>query len=154
MHDLGGVPSPLQRLMYGLRHHHRTMVSTRAAKRDRQIALPLAYIMRNQIRQQSVDAPQEFPGLRKRADVARDARVFPGMLAQLGNEMRIRQKAHIKYEVSVSGNPVAVAETHEGHHHRPAVVFLKTLHDELTQFVNVELAGVDDHIGELSDRLH
>src|ERR1700676_3603330 len=146
MHDLGLVPSPVQRFMHGFRHHHGTMTPSRAAKRNRQIAFPFANIVRDQIRQQSFNAPQELSCLRKRAYIARHARVFPGILAQLGNEMRIRQEAHVKHQVGVSGNPVAVTETHEGHHHRPAVVFLKTLHDELTQFVNVELAGFDDHI--------
>ena len=51
MHDLGSITPPVQRLVYRFREHDRTMTPPGAAKRDRQVALPLAYIMRDQVSQ-------------------------------------------------------------------------------------------------------
>src|SRR6267378_4074531 len=149
MHDLGRVPAAVQRLVHRFRQHDRTMAPPGASKGDRQVALPFPDIVRNQIGQQALDAPQELSGLRKGADITGDARVAPRKLAQFGNEMRIRQKTHVKDEVGIRWNPVLVTETHQGNHHRPPVRFLKTVNDELAQLVNVKLARVDHHIGEL-----
>src|SRR6266853_4232927 len=154
MHNLGRVPPAVQRLVHRFRQHHRTMTPPGASKCDRQVALPFPDIVRNQIRQQALDTSQELSGLRKGADITGDARVAPGKLAQLGNEMWIRKKTHVEDEVGIRWNPVLVTKTHQGNHHRPPVRFLKTVHDELAQLVNVELARVDHHIGELADRLH
>jgi hypothetical protein len=57
-------------------------------------------------------------------------------------------------QIRVGGNSVAIAEAHQRNHHRPLHRFLETANDELPQFVNVELGGVDHHVGELADRLH
>src|SRR6202171_2824615 len=116
MHNFGRVTSPVQRLAHRFRQHYRAMASPRAAERDCQITLPLTNIVRDQISQQSLDAPQELPGLRKRADITGHARIAPGKFAQLGNEMRIRQKAHVEDEVGVGWYTILVTEAHQGTH--------------------------------------
>src|SRR5437879_8006706 len=71
MHDLGRVPAAVQRFVHRFRQHDRTMTSPGASKGDRQVALPFPDIVRNQISQQTFDAPQELSGLRKGADITR-----------------------------------------------------------------------------------
>src|SRR5512135_1796149 len=154
MHNFGSVSLFVQRLPNRFRQHYRAMPPARAAKCNRQVALPFPDIMRDQISQQALDAPQEFPGLRKRSDVSGDTRLASRILAQLRNKMGIRQEAHVKDKVGVGRKPVPVSEAHERNHHRTAVCFLEPADDELPQFVNVELGRVDNHIGQLPDRLH
>src|SRR6185369_2833027 len=113
---------------------------------------PLAYIVRDQINEQAFDAPQKFPRLRKRTDVARHARIAPRILAQLRNKVRIRQKAHVKHKVGVRWYSIAVSEADQRNHHRPPVRFLEAPDDKLPQFMNVEFGGVDHHVGELAYR--
>src|ERR1700730_9449763 len=75
MRYLGRITTPVESLVHRFRQHHGTVTSPRASKCYRQVALSLADIVRDQIDQQSFHAPQEFPGLRKRTDIARDERI-------------------------------------------------------------------------------
>src|ERR1700734_2465449 len=68
--------------------------------------------------------------------------------------MWIRQKAHVEYEVRIRGNSIAKSKAHHGHHQRTASWILEALDDELAQLVNVELRGVDHHVGHATDRRH
>ena len=78
------------------------MASAGAAERDGQITLPFTDVMRNQVVEQALDAPQKFAGLRERANVAAHLWILAGKFAQARNEMRIRQKAHIENQVGVA----------------------------------------------------
>src|SRR5260370_2302390 len=119
VHDLGSVTPAVPRLVHGFRQHDRTMPPPGAAKCNRQVALPLADIVGDQISQQSFGAPQELPSLRKGADIAGHARVAPGELAQPRHETRIRQKAHVENEACAGWAAPLLAKTHPATHHPP-----------------------------------
>src|SRR4029077_8391182 len=121
-----------------------------AAKGDGEIAFSFADVVRDQIGQQAFDAAQKFSGLGKRTDVAADFRIFAGEGAQARDEMRVGKKTHIENQVGVRGNSIAIAETDDGNEHGALVGILEAGGDEMAQFVNVELGGFDDHVGELS----
>ena len=68
--------------------------------------------------------------------------------------MRIGKKTHVEHQVGIRGNAVVIAKADDRNEHRALVGILEALGDEVAQFVNVELRGVDDHVGELADGLH
>src|SRR5277367_4643391 len=109
-----------------------------AAQGHCQITLPFPNVMRNQIRKQALNAAQKFTRLRKRTNVARDAWILAAEGTQPRNEMRIREEAHVKDEIGIRRNPVSKAETNHGNDHWPPVRILKTVNDELAEFVDVE----------------
>src|SRR5216684_8374782 len=76
VNDFGGESALRKRLLHRLREHYGAMLPAGAAERNGQITFPLANVMRDQISQQAFDAPQEFPGLRKRADIPPHFRVL------------------------------------------------------------------------------
>ena len=94
------------------------------------------------------------PGLRKRADIARDALVFAAERPQARNKVRIRQKPHVENKVGIGGNSVAESEAHDGNQQRPSARILKTVDDELAQLVHVEFRRVDNDVREPPDRRH
>src|SRR4029077_19851882 len=107
--------------------HNGAMAATGAADRDGEVALAFTDVMRNQINQQAFNAFQKFGGLRKGANVVANLGIEPGVLAQLGHEVRIRQKAHIEDEIGIAGYAVTIAETDDGDEHRALLRVLETL---------------------------
>src|SRR5262249_1419574 len=134
--------------------HHRAMAAARATQGNRQVTLPFADVVRDQIGEQIFDAAQELAGLRKRANVARDLGIFSAERSQPGHEMRIGQKAHVEYEIGVGRNPITESETDHGNQQGLTPWILKTIDDELAQLVDVEFRGVDDYIGGPADGRH
>ena len=90
--------------------HNGTVMPPRAPERDRQIALALANVVRQQINQKLGDVIDEFYGLWKAPDVSRYRRVSAGQVFEPGYVVRVRQEADVKNQVAVGGQPVAVAE--------------------------------------------
>ena len=68
--------------------------------------------------------------------------------------MRIGQKAHIENQVRVRGHAVAIPKAHKGDHQGPFAPALKSIDDELSQFMDVEPRRIDDYVSQLSDRRH
>src|SRR5205823_4263715 len=130
------------------------MLSPGAAKSNGQIALALLDVVRNQIGEQTLDSAQEFTGLWERADVLPYFRVRAVVRAQPGYKMRVGQKAHVKHQVRVGRNAIAVAEADYRDGERAPVRIFEARSIEMTELVNIELAGVDDHVSQLPDRLH
>src|SRR5215470_18727018 len=130
------------------------MLSPRTAKSNGQIALSFPDVMRNQIGKQAFDAAQKLAGLRKRANVLADFGVGAVVRTQARNEMWIGKKAHVKDEIRIRRNTVAIAETDHGHEQRARLGILEAGSDKVAKLVHVELRGIDDHIGELADGLH
>src|SRR6202795_115435 len=130
------------------------MPPARATHRHRQIALAFSNVMRDQIRQQALDSPQKFVRLRKRADIARHARILAAEGAQPRDEVWIRQKAHVENKIRVRGNAVAKSKAHHGNEQRPPPRILETVNDELAQLVYVEFRGVNNHIREAPNGRH
>ena len=110
--------------------------------------------MRNQIGKQAFDPAQEFAGLRERANVLADSRVRAIVRTQSRNEMRVGKKAHVKDEIRIRRNAIAIAEANNRYEQRPRIRIFEARGDEVAKLVHVELRGIDDHIGELADGLH
>src|SRR5208282_1605893 len=112
MHDLHFVSRFPQPFAYILGDHHRAVLSAGASEADGQVALALADVVRQQVDQQFRDAVNELLRLRKRPDVFGDAGMPSRQPAELRYEMRIREKAHIEYQVGIFRQAVFVSETH------------------------------------------
>src|SRR6185437_1063042 len=96
-----------------------------AAERNREIALPFAYIVRQQINQKLRNPVNELPGLREGAYVTRHSRVPPRQLFKFRNVVRVRQKSHVENQIAVRRN--AMAKTEAVHIDHNLVVFLRVL---------------------------
>ena len=68
--------------------------------------------------------------------------------------MRIRKKAHVENQIGIRRNAVPKAKADHRNEQRALAGFLKAIDDELTQLVDVEFRGVDDHVGEAANRRH
>src|SRR5919109_1260983 len=115
MNHFGGVAALRKHFLDRFRQHHRTMLSPRAAKSDSQIAFAFPNVMRNQIGKEAFDPLQEFAGLGERANVLADLWVRTVVRAQSRNKMRIGKKAHVKDEVGIGRNAIAIAEADDGY---------------------------------------
>src|SRR6185503_12338960 len=110
--------------------------------------------MRNQVVQQAVDAPEEFRGLRKGADVAFDLGILAGKFREMRDEVRIRQEANVKNQIRIGRQTIAITETHQRNQQGPLGAALKFARNKLPQLVNIEARGVDDNVGQLANRRH
>src|SRR5438094_1043234 len=90
--------------------HHGSVLSARAADRNREIAFSLANVMGKQVNQKVVDAIEEFPGLGERPDISRDGGILSVEVFVFGNVIRIRQKTDVEYQIALRRQPVAKAE--------------------------------------------
>src|SRR4051812_46769047 len=86
-----------------LRYQHGAMLASGAAEADREITLPFADVMRQQIDKQVGDTLDELARLREGHHVFRDLGMRAVVRAQLRDEVRIRQKAHIEDKISIVG---------------------------------------------------
>src|SRR5262245_43184344 len=89
------------------------MLASGASKTNRQVALALANVVRDQVYQQSGDAVNKFLGLRERADVLGYLGMPPRVRPERRNEMRVGQKAHIEEQIGVVRHPGLVAKAHD-----------------------------------------
>src|SRR5271167_3599630 len=89
------VSGPAQPLSHVFGNHDGAMLPASATEADREVALALVNVVRQQVNKQFGDAADELLGLRKGADVFGDSRMATRQRAKLGHEMRIRQKAHV-----------------------------------------------------------
>src|SRR5258708_21810560 len=144
MNDLRRASAVRERLLHRLRQHYGAVPPARAAERNGQITLSLTDVVGNQIGEQAFDAAQEFPGLRKRADIPPDFRVLARERPQPRHEMRIGQKSHVENQVGIRRHSVAVPETPARNQHPPFVRILESLRAEMPQFMHVELRGFND----------
>src|SRR5260370_4876108 len=154
MNDFSGESALRERLLHRLREHDGAVPPARAAESNGQITLSLTDVVRDQISEQAFDAAQEFPGLRKRADIPPHFRVFARERPQSRHEMMIGQQPYVEDQVRIRRHSVAVSETHDRNQHRALVRILESRRDEVAQFMHVELRGFNDHIRKLADGLH
>src|SRR5215471_1435185 len=123
-----------------------------AADPQRQVALLLALVEREQVVQELSQPRQEPAGLRVLLDVGRDRGVRAGLGLQLRDEVRVGQEAHVEEEVHVVRNAEFVTEGGgRDDHPRARGVPDERLLDEGTQLVDGHLARVHDDVG---DRAH
>src|SRR5581483_11827044 len=131
------------------------MLPAGASEGDRQIAFAFADVMRHEIDQQFRDAIDEFFRLRELADIGCDFRMLPRQRTEFGNKVRIRQKANIKYQVGIAGHAVLETEAYTGNENVVAAAFpiLKLFQDMRSQFMDIELGGIDDHVSQIADEI-
>src|SRR2546429_5486355 len=98
-----------------VRERDAAVPATRAADRDREVALSFRPIVRNEERQQRLEALEELLRALPLQDPARHARVGSGMRFQSLDEVGIRQEAHVEDEVARGRNAVTVTEADERH---------------------------------------
>src|ERR1700678_3373234 len=154
MHNLHFVPRFSQPAVHVFCDHHGTMLSSGATEADGQIALALANVMRQQVDQQFRDAVDELLSLRERAYIFRDPRIPSCERAKLRNEVRIGEKTHIEYQVSIVGQSVLVSKTHTGYEDclLAAGVLLKAVRQMRPQFMHIKFGSVDYQIGDCPNR--
>src|SRR4051794_29107835 len=135
-------------------HHHRTVMPARTSDTDRQVALPFALVMGQQVQQHVRYAFDEFYCLREGADVTRDARMPSGQVLELRDVVRIRQESYIKHQIAVIRD--TVAEPKAGHIDENVFAgsaAFEVLGDDIAQFVDGELGCIDGVVGQGADRL-
>src|SRR5690606_29109825 len=71
-----------------------------------------------------------------------DLRVGALAQAQLRIPVRIRQTAHVEYEIDIGGDAVLVAERYEHQRQRRHPALDDALPDQAAQLVDIEIAGV------------
>ena len=101
MRDFHAISSAAEMFAHILGDHDGTVLSAGAAEGDGQIAFAFMDVVRQQIDKQVRDAGDEFPALRKRANVFGETRIAPGKRAELRHEVGVGQEAHIKKQVGV-----------------------------------------------------
>src|SRR5579859_3940891 len=116
MDNLHRITCPSQQLFYFFRNKDGAMLASSAAKANGQIALAFAHIMRDQIDQQRGDAVNKFLCLWERPNILRDLRMSSGIRAKRWDEVWIRQKAHIKQQISIIGHAGLVAKANDRNH--------------------------------------
>ena len=147
MGDFNPVPRLLQPLGHIFRNHHRTMLASGAAEGDCQITFAFVDVVRQKVNQQVGDALDKFVRLRERKNVFCDLRIAPGQRPEFRDEMRVRQEADIKNQVSVIGNTVPEHEADARNQNISALFFfLKQLVNVRAQLMNVELRSVDHQV--------
>src|SRR6266853_4290367 len=125
------------------------MLSARTSETNRQIAFPLANVVRKQIDQQLRDTIDELFRLWKRSNVFSDSRITSRQRAKLGHKMRIGKKAHIKHQVCVVRHSVFVSKTHAGDENRllrPRLL-LKAVRQVRAQIENIKSGRINDQVG-------
>lgn len=149
-----GVAAFFQRFFYLFGEHYGAVFSAGATEGDGQVAFAFADVMGNQVDEEAFDATEKLAGLRKGLDVFAHFGIFSGVAAEAGDKVGVGEEAHVEDEVGIGGNAVFVAETDHGDEHRALVGIFEALGDEMAELVDVELGGVDDHIGEFANGLH
>src|SRR5262249_2925573 len=110
------------------------MMTACAAEGDRQVALPLANVVRKQIDQQFRDAADEFHGLREGPDITGHARMPAGQMLKPRNIVWIGQETHVEYQIAVRWHTMTVAETgHVDHDLRLLPLSSELFADEFPQ---------------------
>lgn len=141
-------------LRHVFRHHHGTMVPPGAAEGNREVAFPLVDVVGNEIDQKFLNAIQKLDGLREAAHVAGDLGVEPSEVAVFRDVVRIGQKADIEDQVAGFGHAVAEAETGDGNAEGRLVLMIAEAGlDVIPEFMDVELGGIDDGVGEFANAL-
>ena len=133
---------------------HRPMATAGAAERDAQVRLALAHERRHEQLEQRVEPSQELLRLRLAEDVVAHCLIAARERAKVVDPMRVREEAAVEHHVDVEREAVLVAERHHAHL-QPGVerVAGEQLDDPGPQLVDVEIAGVDDDVGLLLQRL-
>src|SRR3989442_9578996 len=125
-----------------------------APDRHGQIALALAYVLRDEKGQEIDDATVELEVLRNRLQVGPDFGVQPALAPEPLHEERVRQEARVEQQVGLRRQAVLVTEGDDRDVHRLVTGLRREVVLDVTpQLVHVEVAAVDDEVSALTERL-
>src|SRR5512143_661400 len=147
VHVIAFLPEPFRDQE---REGHRTVFPAGASETDREVALPLAAVSRQEIFEKPQEPGEKFPGLGPCHDIFPYSRVFARQRAQAGDKMRVRQKAQVEKQIELERDSELVAESDEGYHHGPAGVCLGIVAlDDLAQVMDRVIRRIDCPVGKL-----
>src|SRR5437867_2044384 len=133
------------------------MLSSRAADRQRQVALPLPHEARKEEAEELVELLQELLVLGHLLEEADDLAIEACLPLEMFHEKGILQETDVEDQVGLHGYSVLEAERHHRRLKRHALLGPRELGlQEAPQLVRVETGRVDDsvreiaHIGHLS----
>src|SRR5215469_12227854 len=130
------------------------MPSAGAADGDSQIAFTLMDELRQEIQQQVCHPAQELPGGRKFIHKALHLAVAAGLFLELRHVVGIGKKTNVEHQVSLGGQPEAVAEGDERDRHDLArFAAAEASVDHLAKLIAVYTSGINDLIRQLTHRL-
>src|SRR5438874_3397252 len=132
---------------------HRAVTSTRAPDRDREVRLALLHECRQQEPEELVELGEERVALGLPEDIGAHVVVEPGLRSQRVDPVRVRQEARVEHEVDVEREAVLVAERDDRRLQAGPSLAPEQVEQPVAQLVDVELGGVDDHVGLGLDRL-
>src|ERR1035441_2783627 len=95
--------------------HDGAVLAAGAAEGDRQVALALVNVVRQQEEQIGNSARDEFPRLGKRPNVLGNAGIAACQRPELGDEMRVWQEAYVGHHIGVLGEALPESEADTGH---------------------------------------
>src|SRR5262249_47890528 len=90
---------------------NRTMSTSCAANRHRDITLALALIERHQIIEQVIETEDRFTHLLTPAEIIDDRLIVAVHVFQLRNKMRVGQKANIEHKICIERHTIFKSET-------------------------------------------
>src|SRR5215470_3987219 len=154
MHHFHFISTLPQSLPDVFGNHDRAMLPSGAAETDRQIALSLANVMREEVDEEIRDATDEFLRLRKRPDVLGDTRMPSCQRPELGYKVRIGQEANVEHQVSVVGHSMFESEAHARNKNgvTRARLLLEAVGQMGAQLVDVKFRGINDQVGNCANR--
>src|SRR5436305_15119419 len=91
------------------------MAAARATDADREVALSLGPVLRDQEVEQRLQPGEELLRLRALEHPLRDPRVVPRVRLEALHEVRIRQEADVEHQIARIWYPVAVAAVQQCH---------------------------------------
>src|SRR5512146_642846 len=103
MPDADAVFLSAQGARQALGHVYRSVAASRAADPDREIALALLLVSRQQVFEEFYQTGEERPGLRVLLDVGRHGRILARLRLQLGHEMGVREETDVEQQVEIVG---------------------------------------------------
>src|SRR5271166_4713768 len=96
VHNLHPVSCFVQAFAHLLGDHHGAVLTACTTEADREVALALMDVVRQQVHQQIRDTPDKFLRLRERPNVFGHARVAAGERSKLRYEVGVRKKANVE----------------------------------------------------------
>ncbi len=134
-----------------LGQHHRPVASAGAPHGHRQIGLALADVGRDQHGEELVQLGQELGRLGPVEDELPHLGLEAAVAAQRLVPVGVGQEPAVEHQVDVTGSSVLEPERDDGGLHRASgFSFAEHLHQPCPQLVAVELAGVDDQVGPIT----
>ena len=155
MARLDAIAAVFEALLHLLSDGYAAVLAAGAAEGYGEIAFAFLDVVREEEFEHFGCFGEELLGLRKAHDVAGDFLIFACQLAELGDEVWVREEAHIEDEISVGGHTVFEAEAGCGDSEIAltccAAALFKLRVDVGAQLMHVEFCGFERDICDVAD---